>query len=103
MLCRHCHQRRPNRPRGLCWHCYYTPGLREQYPSTSKYGRRLPEDAPSEAALPLPARPTDAAPGSPEKIDVLARRLRSGRQLFHPEDAPLTIPQGRRRPPCRSD
>ena len=40
MLCRHCNRRPSNRPRGLCWTCYYTPGLRDQYPSTSKFGRR---------------------------------------------------------------
>lgn len=36
-LCRHCQKVKPNRPRGLCWTCYYTPGVLERYPSTSKY------------------------------------------------------------------
>lgn len=36
-LCRHCNCRKVNRPRGLCWHCYYTPGVRALYPSTNKY------------------------------------------------------------------
>ena len=40
MKCRHCHRVESNRPRGLCWSCYYTPGVRGQYPSTSKYARR---------------------------------------------------------------
>ncbi len=40
MMCRHCQRVRSNRPRGLCWSCYYTPGVREKYPSTSKYARR---------------------------------------------------------------
>jgi hypothetical protein len=39
-LCRHCGRRRPNRPLGLCWGCYYTPGMRALYPSTSKYAPR---------------------------------------------------------------
>ena len=26
--CRHCGKSKVNRPRGLCWTCYYTPGLR---------------------------------------------------------------------------
>ena len=40
MLCRHCKRVQSNRPRGLCWSCYYTPGVREKYPSTSKFARR---------------------------------------------------------------
>lgn len=30
--------------------------------------------------------PTDAAPGSPEKIEVLAMRLELGLPLYHPDD-----------------
>ena len=30
--CRHCHERKVCRPRGLCWRCYYAPGVRDQYP-----------------------------------------------------------------------
>lgn len=37
ILCRHCAERRVNRPRGLCWVCFYTPGVRERYPVGSKY------------------------------------------------------------------
>ena len=36
-VCRHCSKCKVNRPRGLCWSCYYTPGVKEQFPSTSKY------------------------------------------------------------------
>ena len=39
-ICKHCEKSKVNRPRGLCWSCYYTPGVKEQYPSTSKYARR---------------------------------------------------------------
>lgn len=35
--CRHCDTNAVNRPRGLCWTCYYTPGVLDLYPSTSKY------------------------------------------------------------------
>jgi hypothetical protein len=41
-LCRHCHVKVVNRPRGMCWSCYYTPGVKDLYPTTSKYGRRGP-------------------------------------------------------------
>jgi len=29
MICRHCQKSKVNRPRGLCWSCYYRPGVRE--------------------------------------------------------------------------
>lgn len=32
-LCRHCGRAKINRPRGLCWSCYYKPGVRESIPS----------------------------------------------------------------------
>ena len=35
---------------------------------------------------PLP-EPTDARPGSPEKLAVLARRAAAGKELWHPDDA----------------
>ncbi len=35
--CRHCGERPANRPRGLCFQCYYLPGVRRLYPTTSKY------------------------------------------------------------------
>lgn len=49
-MCRHCGQRKANRPRGLCWRCYYAPGVKALYPSTSKHapGKR---DEPTEAEL----------------------------------------------------
>jgi hypothetical protein len=38
------------------------------------------------SARPLPAEPTDALPGSEEKIRVLAQRAERGEQLWHPLD-----------------
>lgn len=38
----------------------------------------------------LPSRPTEAAPGSSEKIDVMASRGAAGESLHHPGDAPLS-------------
>ena len=42
------------------------------------------------------ASPTDAMPGSPEKIRVLTQRVANGEELFHPDDfdfysAPLEL------------
>jgi len=87
MLCRHCQRVRANRPRGLCWSCYYTPGVRERYPSTSKFARRGVDDFNGQP--PLPAEPTTALPGSPEKVAVLEERARLGVSLWHPLDAPI--------------
>lgn len=73
------------RPRGLCWRCYYAPGVRERFATESIFGRRGLALDPRER--PLPDSPTDAPPGSPEKIRVLQERARAGRALFHPADA----------------
>lgn len=94
MLCRHCNRVRSNRPRGLCWSCYYKPGVRDQYPSTSKFARRGVKDFNGRVALP-PA-PTRALPGSPDKVAVLEQRARLGQALWHPDDArfdPDAVPE----------
>jgi hypothetical protein len=87
MKCRHCHRVESNRPRGLCWSCYYTPGVRELFPSTSKFARRGLGNG--NVVVPLPAGPTAAAPGSPEKVAILEQRARQGVSLWHPADAPM--------------
>lgn len=84
MRCRHCRRARVCRPRGLCWQCFYTPAIRELYPANAKYtiqgfGLNV-QDAK------LPSRPTQALPGSPEKIAVMQQRARLGQELFHPLD-----------------
>lgn len=83
--CRHCGTPRPTRPRGLCWGCYYAPGVRELYPSASRYARRGVGNV--AGPLPLPPAPTAAAPGTPEKVAVMGQRARDGFALFHPADA----------------
>src|SRR5690242_18442394 len=87
MLCRHCQKVKSNRPRGLCWSCYYTPGVRDLYPSTSKFARRGVSDFNGSAHL--AAEPTTALPGSPEKVAILEERARLGVALWHPLDATL--------------
>lgn len=84
-ICRHCSKSKVNRPRGLCWGCYYTPGVKDLYPSTSKYARRGVGNFNGNA--PLPPEPTTAPPGSPEKEAVLAERARLKQALWHPLDA----------------
>lgn len=85
MLCQHCQRNPICRPRRLCWNCYYKPGVRERYPSTSKFGRRGVGNFNGNA--PLPAFPTQALPGTPDKLLVLAERAERKQCLWHPEDA----------------
>lgn len=84
-ICRHCRQSSVNRPRGLCWSCYYKPGIRELYPSTSKYARRGVGNFCGNA--PLPVAPTESLPGTAERLVVLAERAARHEALWHPDDA----------------
>src|SRR5207245_2187874 len=86
MKCRHCQRAESNRPRGLCWSCYYKPGVRERYPSTSKFARRGIGNFNGLAELPL--EPTEALPGTPEKVAILEQRACLQQSLWHPDDAP---------------
>ena len=38
------------------------------------------------------AERTAARPGSPEKIEVMRRRVARGEALFHPDDEPIPLP-----------
>lgn len=38
--------------------------------------------------------PTDASPGSPEKVEVLRIRFENGQKLWHPDDRPEVIDVG---------
>jgi len=84
-VCKHCERSKVNRPRGLCWSCYYTPGVKDMYPSTSKFARRGVGNITGNA--PTAPKPTCAAPGSPEKMAVLEERARKHQALWHPQDA----------------
>lgn len=73
------------RPRGLCWKCYYTPGILDRYPiSSSIFAYRSPVKRGVKYG-----EPTDALPGTPEKVAVLEKRAQNGEHLFHPDDAKL--------------
>jgi hypothetical protein len=95
MKCRHCHQCKTTRPRGLCWSCYYTPKIRDRYPSTSIFARRGVGNFNGDA--PLADFPSDAIPGSEAKIRILMERASRMQSLFHPLDsiviAPDVVPQ----------
>lgn len=84
LICRHCKKCNVNRPRGLCWGCYYTPGIKELYPSTSPLGRR---GLGLGNRKPKPTTPTTHPPGTPGKAEVLRRRAERGEEMNHPKDA----------------
>ena len=83
-LCLHCHRRLVNRPRGLCWSCYYRADIRNLYPSTSKFrGKGILDFNGKTSSAECP---TQAPAGSPEKIAVMERRASLGQELWHPKD-----------------
>jgi hypothetical protein len=84
--CRHCNRTKVNRPRGLCWSCYYAPGVRDLYPSTSKFAKRGVPDFNGRAREPAPAT------RSPGDVEVLEARAVAGESLFHPDDEVLPMP-----------
>lgn len=86
-MCRHCKQKTCNRPRGLCWTCFYNAEVRKLYEcySSDKYARRGILDKNGHTSA--PGEPTDALPGSAEKIAVLAERAARGLSLWHPLDS----------------
>lgn len=83
--CKHCGKSKVNRPRGLCWTCYYAPGVRNRYESGSKYARRGISNITGNR--PFPAEPTTAPPGTDEKLAILAQRAKMKCALWHPLDA----------------
>jgi len=90
MICQHCQQAPVSRPRRLCWVCFYTPGVRERYPSMSKFGRRGIGNF--NGRTPLPTCATYAVPGSAEKVAVLEERARLKQSLWHPDDIIIARP-----------
>lgn len=95
VMCRHCQKKAVSRPRGLCWDCYYTPGVKELYPPTSKYARRGVGSG--MRALPLAPETTLAMPGTEEKVAVMAWRAQNGFAIFHPDDGPVEADHLQRR------
>ncbi|OWK37554.1 hypothetical protein [Fimbriiglobus ruber] len=90
-LCRHCGVKPVNRPRRLCWGCYYTPEIKALYkPLGTHAGRR--DIGRGEHPRPLPADPCPHQPGTAGKIAELIRRAEAGEGLWHPGDAVFTPP-----------
>ena len=85
--CRHCRGRYSCRPRGLCWPCFGDPAVRALYPTSAAPTSRRGVGNGVMASAPPPSEPTDAVPGTPEKIEVLSARAARGESLWHPGDA----------------
>lgn len=89
-LCRHCKHGSNCRPRGLCTPCSSDPEIRALYPSTHICAR---SGVGNFCGQGLPCEPTDALPGTPEKVAVLELRALLGQQLWHPLDAKGVAPK----------
>jgi hypothetical protein len=93
--CRHCGERKANRPKQLCWRCHMgtvtSPSVRHLYPSTSKFARHGVRD--TYATARRASEPTAAPPGSEAKVLVMIERAARREALFHPLDAPMN-PEG---------
>lgn len=85
LVCRHCKVNKANRPRQMCWTCYYTPGVKELYTSQCKYTRR--GRGLQAGGLPLDTLICPHLPGTVEKVAFMEDRARREVQVFHPKDA----------------
>lgn len=86
-VCQHCREFGPHYARGLCRPCYRAQ--RDFYAHLERKGRKhvYPGQFPDTyVRRALPARPTDAEPGSEAKIQVLIARLAARVSLHHPRD-----------------
>lgn len=83
--CRHCKQRTMARRCGLCIPCFRVPGIRALYPTPERPCQR--RGVGFAKGTELPPSPTDALPGSPEKVAVLEWRVAHGYRLWHPDDS----------------
>lgn len=91
--CRHCGARPGSHKRGFCWGCYHTPAIVALYPADQSRNSQGGDAAWEYTALPPPPEPTQAVPGSEEKLRVMEWRDQNGYQVFHPQD---NVPDHRR-------
>lgn len=85
MKCRHCEQTEPEDRRQLCRGCYRDSEIRALYPKL-KFGVWSPT-AGFGSSIRLSAEPTEALPGTEDKIAVMAGRAMRGEAVCHPRDA----------------
>lgn len=85
LKCRSCHRRVINRPRSLCWACYYS--VRDEFPRSNAGRRSMAGKEEQDKPQQPPGPPTRVSPGTFEKLLVLARRAAERRPLFVAGDA----------------
>ena len=96
VACRHCERVLVIYSRRLCRFCWADPEVKSFYPletgMNNQYspGRKAVPDY-NRSHDPLPEEPTEAWPGSPEKVAVMEERAMSGVSLFHPEDPTVRV------------
>lgn len=73
--------------RGLCKTCWLVPSIRSLHPVKNPLVQKQVGRTPEGVQSLLDPNPTDALPGSPEKVSVLEYRAQMGYSLFHPNDA----------------
>ena len=101
--CIRCKSTRRIKSRGLCKRCWRDEAIREscgkpdqrigprskrtkkRIAAGRKRGQRLIDDGTKQGRVPL--WPTDALPGTEEKMDVMRLRLERGEMPHHPGDA----------------
>lgn len=88
--CQHCQIRKITRARGLCFRCSTDAAIRNLYPSRNKYARD-PDAMDREDYEPSPCpEPTDALPGTRDKVAVLRERMAARVALWHEGDPRFT-------------
>jgi hypothetical protein len=92
IVCVSCGQTRYPKFQRLCWKCAAKPEIRARHWTDERGGRRgIPDRY---GASPPCLLPTDAPPGSEEKILVLMERAANGQSLFHEGDRLIPDPSG---------
>jgi hypothetical protein len=95
--CKHCGDTATKqRTRGLCRRCYLDPSVRPLYGPLlrRRHGEWTADEQDLFGGYQLPAEPTRAPPGSPEKIAVLGARAQAHVSLHHPADLRFRPPAG---------
>jgi hypothetical protein len=86
--CRHCGRVRKGLVRRLCGRCHRDPAVRALYPLAGKEARFATKGpGGGNGGYRRADAPTDARPGTPEKVALLAGRVEAGVSLFRPDDA----------------
>lgn len=95
-LCLHCGKRPVSKPRGLCWTCYYGPGVRDQYAAWTPPGDADWRDCPgcggkiatadeSQSRCSTCDRPVLARPGYFHRIKQYAAAVAAGLPIPYEE------------------